>query len=147
MMREPYQRMLSHWYDSDDGYPDDFARENNGIVVRMLVRDERTLYDRCCTEHEVQTAIDRLRTFAFVGLTEHWKLTVCLFHAMFGGEIRTSDFLNSRRGDHSDAKKNGKYDVHLLGDYDDEDIPVYEHAVAIFHRNLEIYGVTEDTCA
>ena len=34
---------------------------------------------------DVNTAISRLAGFAFVGLTELYDLSICLFHAMHGG--------------------------------------------------------------
>ena len=36
--------------------------------------------------------------FAFVGLTEEWDLSVCLFHRMFGGECHVREFLDVRPG-------------------------------------------------
>ena len=38
----------------------------------------------------------RVRQMAFVGMTEAWDLSVCLFHAMFGGECLAVEFNNSR---------------------------------------------------
>ena len=61
------------------------------------------LTGRRCAELYSPTLLDlreakaRLRTgFAFVGLTDHYDLSICLFHAMFGGAPRDTSFLNTR---------------------------------------------------
>ena len=46
-------------------------------------------------------AIERLQTFAFVGLTEEWALSICLLHVMHGPTFNTekcvrAEFFNSR---------------------------------------------------
>ena len=51
-------------------------------------------------EMQYAEAERRLRTgLAFIGLTEYWDLSICLFHAMFGGAPRPGSFANTRRGD------------------------------------------------
>ena len=37
--------------------------------------------------------------FLFVGLTDEYDRSICLFHAMLGGVVRPNEFLNSRRSD------------------------------------------------
>ena len=39
-----------------------------------------------------------LHDFAFVGLTDRWNASVCLFHAKYGGEVYAAEFANSRPG-------------------------------------------------
>jgi hypothetical protein len=41
---------------------------------------------------------------AFVGLTEEWDASVCLFHQMLGGHAREIEFLNYRAGKMTRAK-------------------------------------------
>merc|ERR1712107_340610 len=49
------------------------------------------------SEAEIALAKDRLITgFAFVGLTHEWDLSVCLFHAKFGGACNKREFQNIR---------------------------------------------------
>ena len=41
-----------------------------------------------------QEAAKRVREgFAFVGITEEWDLSACLFHEMFGGDCHAWDFV------------------------------------------------------
>merc|ERR1719346_762493 len=59
-------------------------------------------YEDCCRPDVVpdtRTALDRLDGFKFVGLTEQWDLSICLFHAMFGGECLQNEFRNMRPSD------------------------------------------------
>ena len=49
----------------------------------------------------VSLAIERLRTFAFVGLTDEWALSICLLHVIHGPTFGTercvpAEFFNSR---------------------------------------------------
>mmetsp|Transcript_107100 Transcript_107100/g.190298 ORF Transcript_107100/g.190298 Transcript_107100/m.190298 type:complete len:358 (-) Transcript_107100:54-1127(-) len=37
------------------------------------------------SDEQIQLALNRIQKFAFVGLQEEWKLSVCLFHRIFGG--------------------------------------------------------------
>ena len=59
----------------------------------------RTCVERTPSARDLQVAVERLRKgFAFVGLTEHFDLSVCLFHAMFGGDCRSVELANMRKG-------------------------------------------------
>lgn len=44
-----------------------------------------------------EEACRRLQRFAFVGLTDAWEATICLFHASFGGEPHEAELVNTRR--------------------------------------------------
>ena len=93
----------------------------------------------------VERAIDRLdSTFAFVGLTEHWNMSVCLFHAQFGGRPSAASFENSRAGHyHQDGASSNKFEAKELdfGGIDDyADAAVYGEATRIFVRRLREYG-------
>jgi len=75
------------------------------ILCEFSYKCQRKESKRCpsCTfsaKPFVHHALHRLRKFAFVGITEHFDLSVCLFHAMFGGNCRKVEFLNMRPGIH-----------------------------------------------
>ena len=43
-----------------------------------------------------EAALARLPKLGFVGLTDQWDLSVCLWHAKFGGECLPAEFKNVR---------------------------------------------------
>ena len=63
---------------------------------------------------DVKSAIERIDTgFSFVGITEAWALSVCLFHSIFGGSCLPIEFINNRPGHYSrlhEAQRNGTHD-------------------------------------
>jgi len=108
MLRQPEQRVLSGYYAGQHGWSNskkvggvfqakrsglraasalDYTMLLRGCQVRMLVRASK----QCSTEQspptdeETDRAIDVLRRFQFVGITEEWALSICLWHRMFAG--------------------------------------------------------------
>ena len=49
-----------------------------------------------CTVFFLVTTNLRLQAFAFVGITDYWQSSICLFHAMHGGTPRAESFANVR---------------------------------------------------
>jgi len=93
----------------------------------------------------VETAVDRIDpTFAFVGLTEHWNMSICLFHAQFGGIPSAASFQNSRAGHYDQAgassNKFEAQELNIEGIDDIADAAVYGEATRIFVRRLREYG-------
>jgi len=97
------------------------------------------------TSEDVDIAIGMLQDgFAFVGITEEWALSVCLFRTMFGGQCVTSDFANTRPGYNS---SNSSYDTsELYGWVDPFDGPLYAEALSIFESTRSAYGVDTRSC-
>merc|ERR550514_2499518 len=106
MFRQPEQRIISGYNQNCHDVLGDksnctltgYAKQVAGCSVKMM-------NGRDCgaavpvTVDMMSSAIDRLDTgFAFVGLTEEWALSVCLFRAMFGGKCHRREFLNVRPG-------------------------------------------------
>mmetsp|Transcript_50630 Transcript_50630/g.94133 ORF Transcript_50630/g.94133 Transcript_50630/m.94133 type:complete len:371 (+) Transcript_50630:270-1382(+) len=101
--------------------------------------------------------------FAFVGLTEEWDASICLFHQMLGGHAREIEFLNYRAGKMTRVKE-GKdkaspggsakaaaeerrkkaekmYDVSVLkGLVDPWDSETYEAARGVFVGNIRKFS-------
>jgi len=99
---------------------------------------------RCRTDvvPDVRTAVARLDGFKFAGLTEHWDLSICLFHAMFGGECNQHEFENMRP-----TKVGGKKPANPFGDATDPyDEAVYAKVAAVFWDNVRRFGVSRDAC-
>jgi hypothetical protein len=78
--------------------------------------------------HQENEAISRIEEMAYVGLADHWELSVKLFHAVFGGTITQEDLKNlePEAGAHTgDA-------IILDTSVDPSDWKVYTAAVHVF---------------
>jgi len=159
--RQPEQRLLSSWYDHVDVFRavpvipacqqnrtpqrlmdmDEFQERYQGSATRQLVGNKNA------TKADVPTALERLKEgFAFVGLQEEWSLSICLFHAKFGGPCRNVEFLDTRP-DNRRTNVTSSYDTAVLNGWVDEvDRPVYAEALKIFKDDLEKFGVSHESC-
>jgi len=126
----------------------DYAQWKGGCAVRQLTMEVLAPCDTLPlpTSSDVDQAINVLRDgFAFVGITEQWAMSVCLFRAMFGGECVVQDLANNRPGDNGSQSL---YDTSgLYGWVDQWDGPLYAEAVSLFDSTCEMFGVDADTCA
>jgi len=161
LFRQPEQRLLSAWNDDEDVFraePTIPRCAPNRTAERYLTMEEFTekmggkatsqiVGKKNVTEADVPVAKQRLREgFAFVGLQEEWPLSICLFHAKFGGPCRRMEFLDVRPNDHS-TNTTSQYDVSILNGWIDKvDRPVYAEAVRIFQEDLVKYDVSPTTC-
>jgi hypothetical protein len=173
MFRQPEQRLISDYYYygaipllDDNGhevwpYSADYAQRGStsvslreyaewsgGCTVRQLTRDLLEPYKSLPLPktEDVSVAIKALQEgFAFVGITEEWTLSVCLFHAMFGGPCLNSDLQNTRPG--SEANSSDYDTSELYGWVDVWDRPVYAEAVSLFESARNLYGVDSQWCA
>ena len=88
-----------------------------------------------------EEALARLPKLGFVGLTDQWDLSMCLWHAKFGGECLPAEFTNVRPAW-------AQYDGGNLSEsFQMNDQAIYEKAAKLFAAELEKYGVTPDSCA
>merc|ERR1719281_1303106 len=90
---------------------------------------------------DAQTAISRLRKFGFVGLTDQWDLSICLWHAKFGGECLAAEFTNLHQARVEYDEGSFPESLHL----NDQDL--YDEAAELFAKELEKYDVTPESCA
>eukprot|EP00440_Ansanella_granifera_P075560 gb/GFBE01081995.1/.p1 GENE.gb/GFBE01081995.1/~~gb/GFBE01081995.1/.p1 ORF type:complete len:316 (+),score=59.53 gb/GFBE01081995.1/:1-948(+) len=169
MFRQPEQRIISHYNmvstpgsrfyhpDTVSKFPTvrSFAEHVEGGVARMLTEN----FGSPCMgppgsgpagkvpADQLALAKERLREgFVFVGITEQWDLSICLLHAMFGGECSAKEFDNSRPGMVSSGPSG--YDTSELGGFVDEaDREIYQLALDIFSENLAKYGVSNESCS
>lgn len=167
ILRQPEQRIISgyhhdyHSYDVDSlGKPslDTYARAVAGCSVRMLVRgSEPNSTDgglAACghspppSVEETSRAKDILSQMQFVGLTEKWDLTVCLWHARFGPpSCDPSEFVDTRPGEM--AAENTWYGTkpfEQTGFRDEHDGALYKHAENLFWGALHRLNLTRDQC-
>jgi len=161
-LRNPEQRLISSYHHDQHDWPFatpagsllEYARVVQGCAVRMFTRSGKWLENapNVCggpepvTAEEVSEARRRLWDgFVFVGLTDHWNLSICLFHTMFGGQCRDTDFQNNRPGREDDTVK---YDAASdLGSFVDEaDGELFASGRALFMQRLREFGVSPETC-
>eukprot|EP00055_Hartaetosiga_balthica_P017199 m.113624 g.113624 ORF g.113624 m.113624 type:complete len:148 (+) comp9267_c0_seq16:583-1026(+) len=113
MVRDPRRRHYSGWkFHHEMGtpsHPSDllaYIDLYKGCQMRLLVgkRCEFLLNTKVSniiwepSQLEVNLAMERLHgpQMAFVGLTDEWNTSICLFHAMYGGEITPHEMTNVR---------------------------------------------------
>jgi hypothetical protein len=96
------------------------------------------------TNADRDNAVDVVNKMGFVGLTEHWELSICLWHAMFGGECLDAEFVNLHRPLN---KEEQPHDESVYGDSQPADLFVYDAAKKRFAQQMEAYGVTPHSCA
>ena len=95
----------------------------------------------------VDDAIANLEKLAFVGITEEWDESICLFHLMFGGRLHAGEFKNVHPG-------YGKEDLEeypgddFAGFVDEADEAIYLAAKARFEKLRHRYtGGGSSACA
>ena len=167
LLRQPDQRIISgfhhnfHSYDIKlHGKPEitTYARAVAGCSVRMLVRpsvpSSSDSGEAACghspspSDAEVDQAKAILSSFQFVGLTDEWDLTICLWHARFGpASCHISEFLNARPRD-GNVTSVPNYDVSVLNGFTDRyDNSLYEHAQKLFWNAIKLHKLTRTQCA
>lgn len=162
MLRQPEQRIISGYNTRPNGFPHswpkklkgtshmpslkEYAEQQAGCAVKILTSSDTS---PCFTveppsANDMEKAVVALHdNMAFVGITEEWDLSICLFHAMFGGKCHDSEFGNFHPG----TNQSNQYDITPLGGFHDAfDGRLYDEAQRIFNRNLDRYGVSHSTC-
>lgn len=168
MLRQPEQRMISQ-YNHYGGLPmfvnnlqtrewpyggphptlEEYALLNGGCTVRQLTREALVPCDSfpLPTSEDVSLATTVLREgFAFVGITEQWALSVCMFRVMFGGQCLKSDFVDTRPGEAYNGSDDGYDTSELKGWVDPWDGPLYAEALSMFESTRKVYGVDTSSC-
>lgn len=162
MLRQPEQRIISAynyqlsvpaWMLGWTGSLRNFAETFQGSAVKMLARTKTSeafylIESSPPSVEEDNLAVQRLHDgFAFVGLTDEWELSVCLFHAMFGGECVIEELYDMRPGPNR-SSEHELYDLSALeGFIDVHDGRLYAEAQIIFGSSSQRYGVTKSTCS
>jgi hypothetical protein len=98
---------------------------------------------------DADRAVELVDKLGFVGLTDEWALSLCLWHKRFGGRVLTAEVTKMRPGIVSTLTGGlGSYDYHsLLGHWRSEaDERVFEAAARRFWRDVLHYGIDRDEC-
>jgi len=167
-LREPTQRFLSaaqqfshdlHFDEfADHEFAESFHAQQLGCMTRALVGGAPgclqgphylgSFYEKHGVNNTADLlprALETLRSLAFVGLTDRWRDSVCLFHAKHGGVPRPRQFgtLAQERevADGSQQTRGAtcsKYDTSCVPSWlhDTNDGVLYREAVAIFERDM-----------
>ena len=170
LFRDPDQRVLSLYHSWGHGpgcfdWSDTFNNMTRppfleyadlmkgGMTYQLTQVDQRSTagtpldVHRPMTSEDAKEASRRVREgFAFVGLTEEWDLSICLFHKMFGGQCHAEEFEDVRP---TSSGKNASVDYdtsELMGFHDDIDEVVYSAALDVFKANVALYNVSQDSC-
>mmetsp|Transcript_55795 Transcript_55795/g.103237 ORF Transcript_55795/g.103237 Transcript_55795/m.103237 type:complete len:394 (-) Transcript_55795:14-1195(-) len=179
LLREPTQRLLSGFYHSRHDCPsirlsrfcvseDSASPECTALASVAATPEELDPYAHCvgsCQTRliagyrcagdvpmpsDLARALDRIDKFAFVGLTEEFERSVCLFHLRFGGRCLDVEFVNSRQGGHSSNSSTG-YSTTAVNQYVDislaADYSIYDRARTRFWREVKEYGATDEVCS
>lgn len=88
-----------------------------------------------------QEGLSRLPKLGFVGLTNQYDLSVCLWHAKFGGECLEAEFANLR------PSRTQYNEIDLDDSLYANDKAIYDRAEELFAEDLEKYDVTPESCA
>ena len=109
-----------------------------------------------CPPHpvpDVKLALQRLRGFAFIGLTSEWRTSICLFHLKFGTPCRTTELQNVRPTSQAAKDRTGLGEIPIakweaaMKRSNNADKAVYAAARERFERDVAAYGATEVRCA
>ena len=178
MFRAPLRRVVSSylWYSSEFHHSEDAALPNatayairaRGTQVKMVAGQSDgescnsgfKYWSRCDTSivPDVDLAIRRMTDgFAFVGLTDQWALSICLFHAKFGGSCLSVEFENSRPTNPrltrlpwirniTLEKMHRKVMEEMATVYDPYDAPLYEAVKARFYSEVREHALSPQRC-
>jgi len=135
------------------------ARMTQGLTVRMLATNQRcfsinnSIRNTCAEVPDGALELARRRLsegFAYVGDTDEWETSICLFHAMFGGRCLGVEMINSRPTSDAAADLDAQEALaeELKGNFTDPiDAVLYADARLRFEHDLRTYGVTPERCA
>lgn len=164
--RQPEVRIMSDWnlnvaHGKEavlEMEPKQYGQLVQGCTVKMLTRqmDSITLGPgggyHCAdgseppTWAQVDRALDRLQNdFIFIGMTDDWDLSICLFNAMFGNACHNNQFAKLT-GSAQTSSTNSSDVSPLDGFVDSYDAVLWEAAQRIFQENLLRFNVSKEKC-
>eukprot|EP00927_Polykrikos_kofoidii_P031563 TRINITY_DN2711_c0_g1_i1.p1 TRINITY_DN2711_c0_g1~~TRINITY_DN2711_c0_g1_i1.p1 ORF type:complete len:329 (-),score=31.62 TRINITY_DN2711_c0_g1_i1:23-1009(-) len=157
--RDPSQRAISSW-DSFAGAAsksgkmlnkEEWARHIEGTATKMLAGQEnpteihRLRDGPSLVVPDVELALSRINGFLFVGLVEHWALSICLFHRITSSTCTLHELDNMRSNRKRDY--NESWDTSELNGYiDSYDTEVYHAVKQRFWRDVKKYEATQKNC-
>jgi len=84
------------------------------------------------TQADLHKAKQRIEKMRFIGITNEWNRSICLFHKQFGGQILDVEYKNQRKGQYKEMEFSRVKDI-----YDDE---LYEHIKNLVNQRFLKFG-------
>jgi len=138
-----------------------YAHRVRGVVSRMLAGTQRGIVcslptvatgiecTRKMTEYNakrVAVAKRRLQQMRFVGLQGHWKLSMCLLHAMTRTACQVSELGNDRRTVLPSSLDSNAIRAAIYNVTDREDEELYEAASSRFWQDVARFNLSDEVC-
>merc|ERR1719419_403692 len=98
-----------------------------GCQTKMIV-GYRCASNHVLTKVDLQKAKERVEKFGFIGITDEWNRSICLFHKQFGRKTYDVEFQNKREQQYKQEEFTRVNDI-----YDDE---LYKHIKKIVNRRF-----------
>jgi len=127
----------------------EYARDYKGQMVRFLTGALKPQDDtRDMSMGRAKEAVERLKGFSFVGITDEWETTVCLYHRMIMDDAPCLpvEFVNNRETETGNTTL-GRRVLEEAGWLDDFDMHLWGQVQRLFRSNVAKYDVTWETCA
>jgi hypothetical protein len=166
--RQPEERVSSAWHNFANGTGDVLAFQRNveGQQTSMLSLGESGRDKVDCETHgggqvkfhqscerarklvpKVDIALQRLKEFQFIGLTEEWDFSICLFHVVFKSDCLSLEFENIRPTEYHETEVEKEKEIKLLKQNPDPyDTILYRAAKSSFQEALSKYNINNETC-
>lgn len=171
LFRKPAQRLISAYIDGyhTQGFSEQsyvaLRNQCDGQTVACFARfpgvagcSTRMLTGKRCAEDPadypggmpspvelVPEALKALNKMKFVGITEEWDESVCLFHLMFGGVLYSDEFHDVHQGPRD--RSNVWDEQELAGFVDEADEAIYQAALLRFRSLRRMYAGGDSACA
>jgi len=117
--------------------------EGHGNLTDALYSSLSSYLNSKLMTKQVARALRAIEDLRFVGLTDHWMESVCLFHAMHGSEPTAAEFVNTRangtnfwQAGWSPRSGITHYDEKALMWRDPIDEEIFRAALSRFNRDL-----------
>lgn len=141
-------------FKSESSYINKYIEDTKGSITKQLAGQA---YGTSCLADTIKSgrcihikpnlsiALNRLDHFAFIGITEQYNLSLCLFSVMFNTKLSKYSFNIVRKTKINNNEKNKIVkEFKNFRDYDDE--MVYNYSFNIFKKNLNKYNMTKEKC-
>jgi hypothetical protein len=118
------------------------AHSSKSAQVKMVVGKAMSMSDKIWHRFEdskiasiedAELACLNLEVMAFVGISDYWEASVCLFHSQYGGEMNDADVVNVRKGRY-DKKKMATVDCN-----DEMDEYLFQCAMRLLLSRLRLH--------